>query len=394
MDSTHLTAEAVSSKILDLAAEFCERGQTISPGSILRDIGFDELDAVELVMAVEDEFEVDLDPQLCGKDVFVVQGWTVQALVDVTVKALGDKRLDSRVRAGLPVEGAKPEAGQVWRSRSGDLVTIRRVNSFGAFPVISTDGNAYRRDGVSCMSVGFANGGDLIDRVDVQGPKDGNKAADGGPVGEHAPKPECIVEAAEAQGWAGAPEAVEARAKIAPKLTPANIEAVIVAEQYFTAEHGINGALVRGELYGGVKSTEWMGSLAHVTFCVLLLRNGTKVTGVNHGPVSAANFDAAKGREYARANAIEKVWELEDYLLRERLANPLTVLEVAADPEADKAAQVLEIVRDFVQTYEIACPEVIHQTDRVITNAYRFIERVAEVVGYYRDPDDEEEARP
>ena len=47
MESTHLTAEAVSSKILDLAAELCERGQTISPDSILRDIGFDELDTVD-----------------------------------------------------------------------------------------------------------------------------------------------------------------------------------------------------------------------------------------------------------------------------------------------------------------------------------------------------------
>ena len=209
----------------------------------------------------------------------------------LAAEAVASKILD------LAAEFAKPEAGQVWRARSGDLVTIKRVNSFGAFPVISTDGNAYRRDGVSCMSVGFANGGDLIDRVDVQGPKDGNKAADGGPVGEHA-----------------------------PKLVPADIEAVIVAEQYFTAEHGINGALVRGELYGGVKSAEWMGSLAHVTFCVLLLRNGTKVTGVNHGPVSAANFDAAKGREYARENAIEKVWELEGYALRERLmASPVRI---------------------------------------------------------------------
>ena len=47
MSNENLAVEAVSSKILDLAAEFCERGQTISPDSILRDIGFDELDTVD-----------------------------------------------------------------------------------------------------------------------------------------------------------------------------------------------------------------------------------------------------------------------------------------------------------------------------------------------------------
>ena len=62
------------------------------------------------------------------------------------------------------------------------------------------------------------------------------------------------------------------------------------------------------------------GGMERVTYCVLELRNGAKVTGVNHGPVSAANFDAAKGREYARENAIEKVWELEGYALFKQLA--------------------------------------------------------------------------
>lgn len=109
---------------------------------------------------------------------------------------------------------------------------------------------------------------------------------------------------------------IQAKGLTAPKLTPEDIEAVIVEEHYFTAADPFRQPHLL-EIAGGVPNEE---HLRLVTFCVLLLRNGTKVTGVNHGPVSAANFDAAKGREYARANAIEKVWELEGYALRERLA--------------------------------------------------------------------------
>lgn len=102
----------------------------------------------------------------------------------------------------------------------------------------------------------------------------------------------------------------------APKLTPADIEAVIVNERYFTAAEGLAGR----EVAPLVNDLVVEPTLNHVTFCILTLRNGAKVTGANHGPVSAANFDAQMGRDYARRNAIEKVWELEGYLLRDRLS--------------------------------------------------------------------------
>lgn len=105
-----------------------------------------------------------------------------------------------------------------------------------------------------------------------------------------------------------------------PKLTPADIEAVIASENYFTAEHGVEGAMARGELHARHPSSVGDRPLALVTFCVLLLRNGAKVVGINHGPVSPERFGAEEGRKDARAKAIEKVWELEGYALRERLA--------------------------------------------------------------------------
>ena len=374
MSNENLAAEAVTSMVLALAAEAADHGKTVSAQSVLRDLGLDYLDAVELVMAIEDELGVEINVGEYDDNPDGFLSLPLQALIDATLEAM--KRRAQDLGAASAVAALCEAAG----------VDLSGVDLGAAVPE--------QCQGTNCAA-SASNGYD------------------------HSP--ECLVEAAEAQGWADAPEAVEARAKIVPKLTPANIEAVIVAEQYFTAEHGINGALVRGELYGGVKSAEWMGSLAHVTFCVLLLRNGTKVTGVNHGPVSAANFDAAKGREYARANAIEKVWELEGYLLRERLSAPTLTLNLSEsqqaelleqirntppgtlvmqatdggpnphyDPDADNGAQLLDLVRAFVAKHRISCPDAIHQTDRVIEDAYGFIERLVDVAGYYRDAAGEE----
>ena len=48
----------------------------------------------------------------------------------------------------------------------------------------------------------------------------------------------------------------------------------------------------------------------------------------------------------------------------------------------DKRDTLFELCRDFIMKQEISCPETIYQTDRVIQNAYEFIERVCNVVGY------------
>lgn len=48
------------------------------------------------------------------------------------------------------------------------------------------------------------------------------------------------------------------------------------------------------------------------------------------------------------------------------------------------------IVQDFIDKQDITRPETIYQTDRVIENAYEFIERLCNVVGYKEVGDDEE----
>lgn len=104
---------------------------------------------------------------------------------------------------------------------------------------------------------------------------------------------------------------IQAKGLTAPRITPADIEANIASEQYFTAADGI-----RGE---GRWECEMGKPLTLLTFCVLVLRNGFTVTGES-ACVSPENFDAEWGRKIARANAINKVWPLMGYALKERLA--------------------------------------------------------------------------
>lgn len=87
---------------------------------------------------------------------------------------------------------------------------------------------------------------------------------------------------------------IQAKGLTAPRLTPADIDAAIVAEHY----HVFPGTTL--------------------TVCCMVLRNGFTVTGES-AAASPANFDETLGRKIARDNARQKIWPLEGYLLRERL---------------------------------------------------------------------------
>ena len=107
---------------------------------------------------------------------------------------------------------------------------------------------------------------------------------------------------------------VQAGSAVAPRVTPLEIEAQIRSEFYFTAEQGVLGA---SEM--GTKPAAWC-NMDQVTICVLIMRNGTKVIGVNEGPVSRANFSPEIGRQYARQKAIDQIWPMMGYELRTKLA--------------------------------------------------------------------------
>lgn len=113
------------------------------------------------------------------------------------------------------------------------------------------------------------------------------------------------------------------RASKAPRVTPADVEAEIASEHYFTATDGARGAVSRAAIdsYREVTHEEWAvpEALRLLTFCVLVLRNGFTVTGES-ACASPENFDAEIGRKVARAAAVSKVWPLLGFRLRDKLA--------------------------------------------------------------------------
>lgn len=124
----------------------------------------------------------------------------------------------------------------------------------------------------------------------------------------------------------------ERGADVAPRLTAEKIEAVIVGEHYFTADEGKVGSFVaeraargHGCFPGDLPAQD--AALRLLTFCVLVLRNGFTVTGES-ACASPANFNAEIGRKLARDKAIEKMWALEGYLLKQMLH--VAAIEAAA----------------------------------------------------------------
>lgn len=87
---------------------------------------------------------------------------------------------------------------------------------------------------------------------------------------------------------------IQAKGLNAPRLNPASIDAVIVGETFTTLPSG------------------------KVMVCELTLRNGFTVRG-EAATVSKENFDEEIGQRISRENARSKVWEMEGYLLQERL---------------------------------------------------------------------------
>ena len=294
MGNEHLAAEAVAFKVLGLAAEIADQGKTVSAESVLRDLGFDDLSAIELVMSIEDDLEIDIDVSEYDNAPEAFLSLPLQALIDKALKAVSENPA-AALRSSGPAEDVKPN-----------------------------------------------------------------------------------------------PQAFQHR------VTPDMITAAIVGADF----HVLPGT--------------------QITVCTLTLRNGTKVLGYNYGAIDPARQDWKQGRQAAYDMAREKIWELEGYALRERLAaHTSVVLDFTPDqeaalleqlrnappgtlvpvpgyaPEHDAAFALLGLVRAFVAKHKISCPETIYQTGRVIENACGFIELLVDVAGYYRDQGDEgAEAQP
>lgn len=119
---------------------------------------------------------------------------------------------------------------------------------------------------------------------------------------------------------AGIERLIQAKGKTAARVTPADIEANIISEHYIVAGRA-NAVVVAGpaSLPAGLSAEASRPiALDLLTFCVLVLRNGYIVTGES-ACVSPENFDAEIGRRIARENAVQKIWPLLGFALKERL---------------------------------------------------------------------------
>ncbi len=107
---------------------------------------------------------------------------------------------------------------------------------------------------------------------------------------------------------------IQAKGLTAPRVTPQHIEDTILECHYFTA-----GEAARAGWPDLTAADPIHKNLDLLTFCVLVLRNGFTVTGES-ACASPENFDAEIGRKIARENAVNKIWLLEGYLLKQKLS--------------------------------------------------------------------------
>ncbi len=109
---------------------------------------------------------------------------------------------------------------------------------------------------------------------------------------------------------------IMAKSKIAPRITPDDINSAILTEHYFTAQKAV--CMTTNDTEVIMSALGPTNPLALLTFCVLVLKNGFTVTGES-ACASPENFDAEIGRKIARQNAINKVWPLMGYALKQKL---------------------------------------------------------------------------
>ena len=108
---------------------------------------------------------------------------------------------------------------------------------------------------------------------------------------------------------------IQAKGLTAPRVTPADIEANIAGEYFFTAGDGVHAVQTSSVANG---NSTYNSTLDLLTFCVIVLKNGFTVTGES-ACASPENFDAELGRNIARQNAIQKIWPLMGYALKQKL---------------------------------------------------------------------------
>ncbi|AKP34705.1 Gp49 family protein [Yersinia aleksiciae] len=110
---------------------------------------------------------------------------------------------------------------------------------------------------------------------------------------------------------------IQEKGLTSPRITPDHIESVISSEHYFTAAQGYEKSAA-DNFANDPYPLATPDSLYLLTFCVIVLKNGFTVTGES-ACASPENFNEEIGRKIARQNAVNKIWMLEGYLLKDRI---------------------------------------------------------------------------
>lgn len=95
------------------------------------------------------------------------------------------------------------------------------------------------------------------------------------------------------------------------QLTIDYLESCIVRQDFFTAGEALQYVL-------GTKTFDQAHlGMDRLTVCILTHRNGAKLVGINYGAIDPASHQPVVGRERARSQAFDKLYELEGFLLRD-----------------------------------------------------------------------------
>lgn len=136
---------------------------------------------------------------------------------------------------------------------------------------------------------------------------------------------------------------IQMKGKTAPRVTPEHIESLIVSDHYFTAAQGYEKSAA-DNFKDDPYPLATPPALHLLTFCVLVLRNGFTVTGES-ACASPENYDEGIGMEIARRNAINKIWLLEGYLLKQKLSDQHNLDN--DDSYMDKRDQAIDVMQEY-----------------------------------------------
>lgn len=124
------------------------------------------------------------------------------------------------------------------------------------------------------------------------------------------------------------------------KVTMADLEAQVKSQFFFTARDGV----YRNEMAGSDAA-----ALSHVMICVLILHNGLKLVGVNTGSVDPRDYNADMAMKMARADAINQLWPMLGFQLKEQLYMEAEMDAMIAHASTVGEQQSAGVVHNFIE---------------------------------------------